>query len=324
MKISKPIVFILLLCGPLLSPLRSPAEIVERSVAVVNDEIIFLSELEEYGKPYFEEIRKKTPPGETQEKLTQARRDVLDQLVENKLLDQEIKKRKVEVSDKDIDAAVEDILKQNRITLNEMKMALAKDGMTLTTYRERLRDNIGRMRLISREIKSKIVIPDEDIRRVYRERIQEYMIPLEVQLQQIFFAAPRDAAPGKVAAIEKQAGEVLKQAKEGGDFSELARKFSQSPEGKEGGNLGYFKSKELMPELEEASFSLEPGEISPLVRTSEGFHILRVMERRGGEPKPYAEVQGKIREEMMQAESEKKFQEWMKSLKSKAYVENKL
>jgi len=324
MKISKPIVFILLLCGPLLSPLRSPAEIVERSVAVVNDEIIFLSELEEYGKPYFEEIRKKTPPGETQEKLTRARRDVLDQLVENKLLDQEIKKRKVEVSDKDIDAAVEDILKQNRITLNEMKMALAKDGMTLTTYRERLRDNIGRMRLISREIKSKIVIHDEDIRRVYRERIQEYMIPLEVKLQQIFFAAPRDAAPEKVAAIEKQAGEVLKQAKEGGDFSELARKFSQSPEGKEGGNLGFFKSKELIPELEEASFSLEAGEISPLVRTSEGFHILRVMERRGGEPKPYAEVQDKIREEMMQAESEKKFQEWMKSLKSKAYVENKL
>jgi peptidyl-prolyl cis-trans isomerase SurA len=324
MKISKPIVFILLLCGPLLSPLRSPAEIVERSVAVVNDEIIFLSELEEYGKPYFEEIRKKTPPGETQEKLTRARRDVLNQLVENKLLDQEIKKRKVEVSDKDIDAAVEDILKQNRITLNEMKMALAKDGMTLTTYRERLRDNIGRMRLISREIKSKIVIHDEDIRRVYRERIQEYMIPLEVQLQQIFFAAPRDAAPEKVAAIEKQAGEVRKQAEEGGDFSELARKFSQSPEAKEGGNLGFFKSKELIPELEEASFSLEPGEISPLVRTSEGFHILRVMERRGGKPKPYAEVQDKIREEMMQAESEKKFQEWMKSLKSKAYVENKL
>ena len=324
MKISKPIVFILLLCGPLLSPLRSPAEIVERSVAVVNDEIIFLSELEEYGKPYFEEIRKKTPPGETQEKLTRARRDVLNQLVENKLLDQEIKKRKVEVSDKDIDAAVEDILKQNRITLNEMKMALAKDGMTLTTYRERLRDNIGRMRLISREIKSKIVIHDEDIRRVYRERIQEYMIPLEVQLQQIFFAAPRDAAPEKVAAIEKQAGEVRKQAEEGGDFSELARKFSQSPEAKEGGNLGFFKSKELSPELEEASFSLEPGEISPLVRTSEGFHILRVMERRGGKPKPYAEVQDKIREEMMQAESEKKFQEWMKSLKSKAYVENKL
>src|SRR5512139_683624 len=113
MRISKPIVFILLLCGPLLSPLRSPAEIVERSVAVVNDEIIFLSELEEYGKPYFEEIRKKTPPGETQEKLTRARRDVLNQLVENKLLDQEIKKRKVEVSDKDIDAAMEDILKQN-------------------------------------------------------------------------------------------------------------------------------------------------------------------------------------------------------------------
>jgi len=324
MRISKSIVFILLFCGLLLSPLRSSAEIVERSVAVVNDEVIFLSELEEYGKPYFEEVRKKSPPGETQEKLSQARRDVLDQLVENKLLDQEIKKRKVEVTDKDIDAAVEDILRQNRITLNELKMALAKEGMTLSAYRERLRDNIGRMRLIAREIKSKIVIHDEDIRRVYRERIQEYMIPLEVQLQQIFFAVPRNAASDRVAAVEEEAGEVLKQARAGGDFSELAKKYSQSPEGKGGGVLGYFKTKELMPELEEASFSLKPGEISPLVRTSEGFHILRVMERKGGEPKSYAEVQGKIREEMMQAESDKKFQEWMKALKSKAYIETKL
>jgi peptidyl-prolyl cis-trans isomerase SurA len=324
MKISQAIVLFLLLCGPLISPLRLPAEIVERSVAVVNDEIIFLSELEEYGKMYFEEIRRKAPPGERQEKLTRARRDALDQLIENKLLDQEIKKRKVEVSEKDVDAAMEEILKQNRITIEEMKMALAKQGMTLTAYRERLRENIGRMRLISREIKSKIVIHDEEVRRIYRERMPEYMIPLEVQLQQIFFAVPRNPAPDRIAAVEKQAGEVLQQAREGRDFAELAKKYSQSPEGKEGGGLGFFKSKELMPELEEASFSLKAGEISPLVRTAEGFHILRVVARRGGEPKSYAEVQGKIREEMMQAESEKKFQEWLKVLKSKAYIETKL
>ncbi|MBP1713207.1 MAG: peptidyl-prolyl cis-trans isomerase [Deltaproteobacteria bacterium] len=325
MKIVAPIAFILFLfCGILLAPLRTAGEVVERLVAVVNDEVIFLSELEDYGKRYFEEVRKKTPPSEVQEKLSQAKKEVLDQLIENKLLDQEIKRRKVEVSTKDIDAAVEDILKQNRITLDDLKMALAKEGMTLTTYRERLRDNIGKMRLISREIRSKIVIKEEDVRKVYRDRIEELTIPLEVQVQQIFFAVPRDASRDRVAAVEKEAGEVLKKAKNEEDFAGLAKKYSQSPEGRAGGVLGFFKSKELIPELEEAVFPLKTGEISPLVRSPEGFHILRVMERKGGEPKPFAEAQIKIREEMMQAESEKKLQEWIKALKEKSYIEIRL
>jgi peptidyl-prolyl cis-trans isomerase SurA len=324
MKNPKSIVFIVLFCGFLLSPLRSASEVVERFVAVVNDEVIYLSELEEYGKQYFQEIRKTTPPAEQAEKLKQARKEVLDQLIENKLLDQEIKRRKVEVSPKDVDAAVEEVLKQNRATLDDLKMALAKQGMTLTAYRERLRDNIGKMRLVSREIKSKIVIKEEDLRKVYRERTQEYMIPLEVQVQQIFFAVPRDASPERAAAVEKEAQEVLKQAKSGEDFPELAKKYSQAPEGKEGGVLGFFKTNELMPALEEAAFALKPGEVSPLVRSSEGFHILRVMERRGGAPRPFAEVQGKIREEITQAESDRKFQEWIKALKDKAYIDIRL
>ena len=324
MKISACIAFILFFFTILLAPLRTAGEVVERFVAIVNDEVIFLSELEEYGKRYFEEVQKKALPSERQEKLSQAKKEVLDQLIENKLLEQEIKKRKVEVSNKDIDAAIEDLLKQNRITLDELKMVLAKEGMTLTTYRERLRESIGRMRLVSREIKSKIVIKEEDVRKVYRDRIEELTIPLEVQVQQIFFAVPREASRERVAAIEKEAGEVLEQAKSGGDFAELAKKYSQAREGKAGGVLGFFKSKELMPELEEAAFPLKTGEISPLVRSPEGFHILRVMERKGGEPKPFAEAQIKIREEMMQAESEKKLQEWIKALKEKSYIEIKL
>ena len=98
----------------------------------------------------------------------------------------------------------------------------------------------------------------------------------------------------------------------------------EGPEAGEGGVLGFFKHKELMPELEEVGLRLNPGEISDLVRSPLGFHILRILERKGGEPKPFAEVQYKIREEMIQAEAERKYNEWMKDLKSKAYIEIKL
>ncbi len=318
------VIFILSLCGLFFAPFRISGEVVERFVAVVNSEVIFLSELEEYGKRFFEEVQKKALPSERQEKLNQARKEVLDQLVESKLLEQEIKKRKIEVTDKELDATIEDILKQNRIALDDMKMALAKQGMTLAGYRERLRDDIGKMRLVSREIKSKIVINEEDVRKAYKDRIQEFTIPLQVRVQQIFFAVPRDASPDRVAVVEREAGEVLERAKKGEAFFGLAQKYSQSPEGKEGGELGFFKSKELIPELEEAAFPLKTGEISPLVRSPEGFHIMRVMERKGGEPKSFAEVQIKIREEMLQAETEKRFREWIKVLKEKAYIEIKL
>ena len=313
-----------LLAGILLLPTIAFGEVVERIVARVNSDIIFLSELEEFGKRYFEEVQKNSSVSESREKVRQAKREVLDQLIEMKILDQEIKKRKVEVPERDVDAAVDDIVKRNNFTVNDLKMALAKEGMTYTSYRERIRDDLGKMRLISREIKSKIMIKEEDLRKVYKEKIQEFMIPLEVQVQQIFFTVARDSSKEQIAGVEKEAQAVLEKAKKGEDFSELARKYSRSPEAKDGGVLGYFKQKELLPELDEAVFQMKIGEISRLVRSPDGFHILRVMDRKGGEPKPFLDVQNRLREEMMQAESEKQFKQWMKDLKEKAYIEIKL
>jgi peptidyl-prolyl cis-trans isomerase SurA len=324
MKSLKRIFGIVFLCGLLFLPTHALSEVVERFVAVVNNEVIFLSELEEFGRRVFEEVEKNSLPSEREEKTRQARQEVLNQLIENKLLDQEIKKRKVEVGERDVEATIEDILKQNRFTLNDLKMVLAKQGMTLTTYRQRVRDELGKMRLVTREIKSKIVIKEEDLRKAYNDRIPEFMIPLEVQVQQIFFIFPGGASPDRVATIEKEAQSVLEKAKKGENFAELAKNYSQGPEAKEGGVLGFFKPKELMPELDEAVFQMKAGEISPLIRSSEGFHILRVMERKGGEPKPFGEVQGQIRDEMTQAETEKRLKEWMKALKEKAYIEIKL
>ncbi len=324
MKSRNRLFILFLFAGILLLPAIATGEVVERIIARVNTDVIFLSELEEFGKRYFEEVKKNSLPSESSEKLREAKQEVLNQLIEMKILDQEIKKRKVEVPERDVDAAVDDILKRNNFTLDDMKMALAKEGMTYTSYRERVRDDLGKMRLISREIKSKVVIREEDLRKAYKDRIQEFMIPLEVQVQQIFLAVPRDSSKEKTADVEKEARAVLEKAKAGEDFSGLARKFSRSPEASDGGVLGYFKQKELLPELDEVVFQMKVGEISPLVRSPDGFHILRIMDRKGGEPKPFLDVQTRLREEMMQVESEKKFKEWMKGLREKAYIEIKL
>ncbi len=221
-------------------------------------------------------------------------------------------------------AAIEQILQQNQVSENELKGILAKDGITLSTYRRQIHDDLGKMRLINREIKSKIVIKEEDLRKNYQDHLARFTEPAEVKVQQIFFVIPQLATEEQVASIRKEALSILERARRGEDFAELAGKYSQGPEAREGGVLGFFKHKELRPELEEAAFKLQPGEVSGLIKSPEGLHILRVLERKGGEPKPFAEVQNQVRDEMMQAESEKQFQEWMKALKAKAYIEIRL
>jgi peptidyl-prolyl cis-trans isomerase SurA len=308
----------------LLLPLNLRGEVVDRIVALVNGEIITLSELDQMGQPFYEKVRQTSPAGEREEKLKKARMEVLGQIIENRLLEEEMKKRKIEVPERDVDAAIQDVLKSSKLTENDMKKALAREGLTYSAYRQRVRDELGKMRLVSREIKSKIVIEEEVLREYYRKNPEKFTDPLEIKIQQIFFPVPQNASREETAVVQRKAQAILERARKGEDFSELARKYSMGPEARDGGLLGYFKHRELMPELEEAAFKLRPGEISDLVRSPAGFHILQVLERKGGEPRPFAEVQFKIREELSEAEAQKKFEQWIKELKSKAYIEIRL
>jgi peptidyl-prolyl cis-trans isomerase SurA len=322
--IKRKSLFSLIIALFLLLPLNLPGEVMERIVALVNSEVITLSELEEAGKPLYDQVRQTSTPSELEGRLKKAREEILERLVESKLLEQEIKKRKIEVPDRDVDSTIQEIMESAHLNENELKKNLAREGMTYSAYRQKVREELGKMRLVNREIKTKIVIEEEAIRKEYQKNLDKFTDPLEVKIQQIFFPLPKDASEEGTAAVRKEAQAVLERARKGEDFTELAKKYSQGPEAAEGGLLGYFKRKELVPELEEAAFRLKPGEITDIVESPLGFHILRVLERKGGEPRPFAEVQYKIREEMVQSEADRKYSEWMKDLKAKAYVEIKL
>ncbi len=314
----------LLIASFFLTPADLPGEVVERIVALVNNEVITLSELEEAAAYFFRDLKETTLPSEREEKLKGARKEILTQLIESKLLEQEIKKRKVEVPERDVDAAIEEIMRENRLSENELKRTLAKDGLTYTAYRKRIHDGLGKMRLINREIKSKLVVKEEDLRKIYQEHLKDYIEPLEVKVQQIFVPVPQGATAEEREKTRKEAEILLEKIRTGEDFAQLARTHSSGPEASEGGILGFFKEKELTPELEGPAFSLKKGEVSGLIQGRDGYHILRVLDRKGGEPKLFAEVQDKIRDEKLKEESDQKFKEWIKALKEKAYIEIKL
>ena len=318
------IVPFLVFCLWVLMPCRGSGEVVERIVALVNSELITLSELEEIGKPILDQVRKTASPAEREERLKKARREVLDHLIESKLLEEEMKKSKIEVPDRDVDAAIQDVMKTSNLTEDGLKKALAREGMTLTAYRQKVREELGKMRLVAREIKSKIVIEEEELRKRYEENLEKYSVPLEVKIQQVFFPLPENSSKDQVATVKKEALTILERARRGDDFTQLAKAYSRGPAAEEGGILGYFRRQELAHALEEAAFKLKPGEISELVRSPAGFHILKVLDRKGGELRSFAEVQDRIREDAMQEESEKRYNAWMKGLKSQAYIEIRL
>lgn len=197
-------IFFYLIAGLfLLFPLNLRGEVVERIVALVNNEVITLSELEETGKPFFEQVKQTALPSEREEKLKKARVEVLDHLIESKLLEQEIKKRKMEVPDRDVDAAIADVLKATNLTESELKKTIAREGITYSGYRQKVRAEIGKMRLVNREIKSKIVTEEDVLRKSYRENLDKYMDPLEVKIQQIFFPLPAATPQGRPPPFKK-------------------------------------------------------------------------------------------------------------------------
>jgi peptidyl-prolyl cis-trans isomerase SurA len=321
----KTLAFFLLTAGGFLlfSPNLS-GEVVDRIAALVNGDVITLSEVDQMGGPFLEQVRQTSTAAEREEKMKKARVEILEHLIESKLLEEEMKKRKIEVPERDVDAAINDVLKNSGFTEVELRKYLVREGMTYSAYRQKVKDELGKLRLVNREIKSKIVINEDEMRKYYRDNQEKFTDTLEVKIQQIFFPLPPDAPKDEAAAVQAEARAILEKARKGDDFTELAKNYSKGPEASEGGLLGWFKQKELLPELDTIGFKLKTGEISELIRSSAGFHIIRVLERRGGEPRPFAEVQSRIREEMSQDEAEKKFQEWLKDLRAKAYVEIRL
>ncbi len=317
-------IFFILWSAFLLFPGNSRGEVVDRVVALVNNEVITLSELQEVGARLLQDLKKNSLPSEREEKMRKAQEAILTQMIENKLLEQEIKKRKVEVPEKEVDAAIQDILKENRLNEEQLKMALAKDGITYSVYRKRIRDELGKMRLINREIKSKLVLKEEDLRKIYQENLKQYTEPLEVKVQRIFLPVPQGATEEESEKIRREAERLLERVRAGEDFAQLAKAHSRGPEASEGGVLGFFKEKELVPELESAAFALKAGEASNPIQGRDGYHILRVLERKGGKPKLFADVQQEIREAKLKEESNQRFKEWIKDLREKAYIEIKL
>jgi peptidyl-prolyl cis-trans isomerase SurA len=202
--------------------------------------------------------------------------------------------------------------------------ALASQGLTFEQYRNQLQEQIEKLRLVSIEVRAKIHVSETEMREYYEANRAKYSEEESFRARHIFFRTNEKAPADDIKKTMTTALMVLAEAKSGKDFAELAKSYSEDPAArKDGGALGTFKKGDMMPELESSILSMKPGEVSELVSTPSGFHIIKLEERTTGKMKPFESVKAEIEDTLYRKKSEERFSQWAKDLRSKASIEMK-
>ncbi|MDD2271931.1 MAG: peptidylprolyl isomerase [Desulfuromonadaceae bacterium] len=302
---------------------KKPQKITNAIAAIVNDDIITLNDVNKEARTALSDAEKKGA-------LTDADRHkirlaALDLLIEKKLTEQKIRELNIRVSDDDIRQAIDDVRKQNNFTTEEaLAKALSAQGLTLDQYRSQLKEQLEKLKLVSMEVRAKVQVGEAEMREYYAANIAKYSEEETYRARHIFFKTGEKATPDEIKRSKTTALAVLADAKSGKDFAELAKKFSEDPAArKDGGDLGSFKKGDMQPELEKVILSLKPGEVSELVNTPIGFHIIKLEAKVAGVIKPFESVKAEIEETLYRKKSEERFNQWAAELRSKASIETK-
>ncbi|MGD9045232.1 MAG: SurA N-terminal domain-containing protein [Desulfobacterales bacterium] len=305
----------------LFSGQTADAVVVDRIVAIVNDDLITLFDLNQNFKPYEANIKALGYSAERErETLYKLRTDLLNKLIEEKLADQAIKKYNIEVSEQEIDSAMERLKDSRSLTDDELRAGLAQQGLTIEEYRKNLKKQLLRSKLINLEIKSKIVITQDEINGYYDAHREKFAGESKYHLWNIFVRIPEFADEStKRLALEKMEA-VLAQLKQGQSFESLAAADPDSEMDPQGADLGLYKLDELSAELQEALKNMKAGDFSPILNTDWGYQIIFVQKVVEAESKSLAEVKSEIHETLYNEALDNRFQKWLKNLRQRSHI----
>ena len=179
-------------------------------------------------------------------------------------------------------------------------------------------------RFINHEIKAKVTLNEDELKKYYTENTDSFQDVKEVKVQHILLSFPSDADDAKIRAVYKDAVELLIKINNGEDFGKLAKEYSHESSADSGGVMGWFKRGEITPFLEKIVFDLEVGEVSDVIKSSLGYHIIKLMDRKGEGIKPFEEVKGEIQSIVYSQKVEKELIEKLKEMRKRSFVKIKL
>jgi peptidyl-prolyl cis-trans isomerase SurA len=294
------------------------AETLDRIVAVVNGEIILYSELQE-------QVRRLTtvaPELKTDDPAQRSKmeREVLQQMIRDRLSDQEIQRLKIVVMPREVDETIAAIKQENHFTEAQFDYLLQQQGQTRDQFRQQVKRDLERSRLVDRVLKAKTIITPEQIDAYLKN--DQNTLGEKRRLALIMLPYPQGANGQKTEEVDKLARDIANRLKGGEDFYKLAREYSKGPAANEGGDLGYLSTDELAPQIEAATRGLKPGEMTDLIKTPSGYFILKVTDiQKERQSTTDSTVREKARRQLFQKEMDRKFQDWVKDLESRSFIQ---
>jgi peptidyl-prolyl cis-trans isomerase SurA len=303
-------------------PGAAAAEVINRIAATVNDDVITTYDVAKETDQLAREAEKKAPLSLAEK--TQLPTLALNRLIDRMLVMQKIKELNIKVTDDEVRQAIEDVKKQNNISQETLTATLQAQGLSFEQYKAQLREQLERLRLMSQEVRDKVVVGEKEMLAYYDANRAKYGEVEMFRARHIFFRIDPKASPEEVAKVTATAQSVLQEARSGKDFAELAKQYSSDTESaKSGGELGAFKQGEMLPEIEGTVLAMKPGGISDLIKTPSGIHIIKLEERFMSKPKPFSDVKGDIENLLYQKKSDERFNLWLTELRKEAAIEIK-
>lgn len=298
----------------LFSPWVSQSEVVTRVVAVVNGEIITSQELDQMLRPLYSKYKNAYEGQELIQKMEEARKNAIDQLVERKLVLQEAKKQNVQIDEKDVETRLNQIRKKFD-SEDEFYYALEKEGINVDQLRENILEQLLVRTLTRQEVLRSVSVRPKDVTDSYHQNIKDFSEPEMIQLGQILVkkGEDKDTAYKKIKEVEAK-------LKAGGSFEALAKEYSQDPYAKEGGTLPFFAKGQLRKEIEEKAFAMEVGQTSDIIESDLGHHIIVLKARKENRVKPLSEAWSEIENDLYQKKMGEVHKKWVEELKKKAHI----
>ncbi len=299
----------------------SAGEVVDGIAAVVNRDIILLSEVAETFEMVKGEALRGTPAGEKEAAEAELRGDILEGLIANKLMEQAMDSAGMDVSDADIEAAVADVARQNSLTVENLYAELAKQGMEVSEYRSELAKQLRQYKFMNLEIRGRVKIADEDVVNYYNQMTADVTPDMAWRLQMILLAYPATATEDDRSQVDSEADALLGEIIAGKEFGEVARARSDDPVGREsGGEAGVVKADELSPLFASELSKVDVG--TPVrVNTPGGIYLLRVAEEVDRAKKPLNEVREQITRVLYDDAMERELGIWTEEERRRAHIE---
>lgn len=301
--------------------LVSAAEVVDRIVAVVNDDIILLSDLNKASASLEAGIRSKGYDTEKEmAEIFHLRQELLNSLIDDKLADQEIKSSGIFVDDAEVDRAIEQVKKANFYSDEDLRRALTASGMSLTDYRNEIKKQMHRNQLVNQKVKSKIIITESDIAEYYESHPEAYATRDKYLIRNIIMPLTPDMSPARQQAVREKMEQAHQRLADGASFEETAKAYSEAMNASDGGKLGLFALDELAENIRAAVAPLAPGKFSSIVETDQGLQIFWVEDIQAAGGREFTEAADDIRQKLYEEAVNKKFESWIDALRKDAHI----